>query len=64
MSGIVCTLGAIPRCFMAPSFMRIVVTTIVTIAGFLPLSWFVVLNDNERHFVSQKIAALINKVRR
>jgi hypothetical protein len=49
---------------MAPSFMRIVVTTIVTIAGFLPLSWFVVLNDNERHFVSQKIAALINKVRR
>jgi hypothetical protein len=64
ISGIVCALGVMPRCFMVPSFMRIVMTTLVTLIGLLPLSWFVALNDNERLFVSQKIAALINRVRK
>ena len=62
--GIVCTVGSVPRYFMPPSFLRIVVTTIVTLVGLFPLSWFLVLNVNERLFVKQKFSAIINRFRR
>ena len=62
--GIVCAVGSVPRCFMPPSFLRIVVTTIVTLAGLIPLSWFLVLNVDERFFVAQKFSAMINRFKK
>ena len=62
--GIVCAVGSVPRCFMPPSFLRIVVTTVVTLAGLIPLSWFLVLNVDERLFVAQKFSAIINRLRK
>ena len=62
--GLVCAVGSVPRCFMPPSFLRIVVTTIVTLAGLIPLSWFFVLNVDERLFVVQKFSAMINRFRK
>lgn len=62
--GIVCAVGFVPRYFMPPSFLRIIVTTIVTLAGLLPLSWFLVLNLDERLFVTRKISSMINRFRK
>ncbi len=59
--GIVCAIGSIPRCFMPPSFLRIMVTTAVTLVGLFPLSWYLVLNVNERVFVAQRFSATINR---
>ena len=61
---IICAVGFVPRYFMPPSFLRIVVTTIVTLAGLIPLSWFLVLNVDERLFVEQKFSAMINRFRK
>ena len=62
--GIVCAVGSVPRCFMQPSFLRIVVTTIVTLAGMIPLSWFLVLNVDERLIVGEKFSVMINSFRK
>ena len=62
--GIVCAVGFVPRCFMPPSLLRIVVTTIVTLAGLIPFSWFLVLNVDERLFVVQKFSAIVNRFRK
>lgn len=61
--GIVCTIGYIPRCFMPPSLLRIIVTTAATLVVLLPLSWCLVLNLNEREFVAHRISATINRFR-
>ena len=61
---IVCAIGSVPRYFMPPSFLRIIVTTIVTLAGLLPLSWFLVLNLDERLFVTRKFSSMINRFRK
>ena len=57
--GIVCAVGTIPRCFMPPSFLRIVTTTATTFVCLIPLSWFFVLNVEERHFIAQKLSATL-----
>ena len=62
--GIVCAIGFVPRCFMPPSLLRIIVTTAVSLAGFLPLSWCLVLNVDERLFVAQRFSAAINRFRK
>jgi hypothetical protein len=50
-------LGYSTRLFMAPGFCRVLVTTLLCELVLLPLSWFVLLDGNERQFV-------VNKVRR
>lgn len=62
--GIVCAVGIVPRCFMPPSFLRIVVTTVTTLVCLLPLSWFFVLNVDERLFVVQKLSSTVNRFRK
>ncbi len=57
----VCAVGVIPRFIMSPSFMRIVATTIVTLAGLIPLSWLLVLNADERMFVIQRFFAFAGR---
>ena len=49
--------GYLTRLFMTPGVCRVIVTTLLCELVLLPLSWFVLLDGNERQFV-------VNKVRR
>ena len=62
--GLVCAVGIVPHWVMPPSFLRIVVTTATTLVCLLPLSWFFVLNVDERLFILQKFSAMINRFRK
>ena len=62
--GFVCAVGLVPRYFMLPSLMRIVVTTIVVLAGLIPLAWVFVFNADERLFVTRKFSTMINRFRK
>lgn len=54
-------LGLFPRLILGDSLIRVICTTIVCEIVLLPLSWFLVLNAEERDFVSQKFMSLKNK---
>ena len=60
----VCAIGFIPRCFMAASFLRVVVTTMTTLAALIPLSWFLVLDTGERAFIVQRLFAFVSRFKR
>lgn len=51
------TVGFLPSMLLAASFIRILVTTAVTLLVFCPLVWMVVLTQDERQFLRQKISA-------
>ena len=56
---VICVAGPIalvPHMFMTATLARVVVTTLLTEIVLLPLSWYIVLNAEERAFVSEKIA--------
>lgn len=48
---IVCWIGTCPRYFMGQSFLRVIVTSFVSVVALLPLAWFVVLNAAERSYI-------------
>lgn len=52
----ICSLaiGSLPMFFMAKSFVRLCLTTTLTEAVFLPLVWFVVLQKEDRSFISTR----------
>lgn len=50
--------GLLPRLWMGPSFWRLCVTTALTEAAFVPLSWFLLLTDAERAFIRTKLNTL------
>ena len=56
---ITCAVGYIPHLFMATGISRIGVTLIFTEIAFWPLTWFVLLNQDERAFILRQI----NKIR-
>ncbi len=49
-------LGYLPRLFMPGGFIRVVVTTLVCEAAFLPLSWFLMLDADEKAYIVDKIS--------
>lgn len=51
--------GCIPGRFMGASFFRICLTTLASEAAFLPMVWFVGLDDAERKFVTNRMRNLI-----
>ena len=53
--------ACLPRLLMGPSFGRIVITTLMAEAVLLPLSWYVVLNAEEREFVHDKAILFLSK---
>lgn len=53
--------GLVPRLCIQPSFMRVCITTVCCEAILLPLAWFVVLEAEERIYVSEKFMKLLNK---
>ena len=54
ISAICLFVGYIPQRFIAPSFWRIVLTTSVVESVFLPLAWFIVLEQSEREYLIAK----------
>lgn len=51
-------IGTILRFFLAPSFVRVMVTTLAEEAVFVPLSWFALLETGERAYVSRKLQSI------
>lgn len=56
--------GCLPRLFLAPSFSRIVLTTVVSELVLLPLSWFYVLDREEQSAILNKVSVIFLKVKR
>lgn len=48
-------IGALPRLWLEPSVTRLAITTILVELTLLPLSWFVVLGNEERTFVRERV---------
>ena len=59
MSSIVIVGGLCVRLFMVESFWRVVVTTCVCLAVFLPGCWALVLSATEKNFITSKISAIV-----
>lgn len=55
------TIGYLPQFLMGPSLLRIGVTTALVEAVLIPLSWFLVLNRDERAFVRSKLPKFTKK---
>lgn len=53
-----CVAAYVPRLFMSSCFLRVCITTIFAESVFLPLSWFFVLNREERSYASNRIRRL------
>lgn len=54
-------IGFVPRMFMAASFLRIITTTALVEVVFLPLSWYLVLEKNERLYFTEKASGYFKK---
>lgn len=54
LSAICLFVGWLPQCFLAPSFLRVVLTTIIVECVFLPTVWFLVLDKSEREYIIAK----------
>jgi hypothetical protein len=53
--------GLFARCLLPPGFARVVVTTLMCEIVFLPVSWFFVLDKEERTFVREKLTLGYNR---
>jgi len=53
-------IGIVPSFVMAPSFVRVVMTTLFTLTAFGPLVWFAALSADERLFLRQKAAMFLH----
>lgn len=54
--------GLAPQFLMTPSFCRVVVTTILTLIALAPLSWMLVLDENERMFLRFKLLTIVKRI--
>lgn len=54
-------LGYAPQMFMGESFLRICLTTAFCLFALLPLSWFFIMNGNEREFVRDRLSSLLRR---
>jgi hypothetical protein len=50
-----------PRTFMPPSFIRLVISTMVSVTVIGMLGWFIVLNLHERLFLTQNTSKVVRK---
>lgn len=54
--------GYVPQLLMAASFIRIVVTTMACEVVLIPLSWFIVLDNEERQYVKNKLNKFLHQI--
>ena len=55
--------GLLPRIFLAQSFVRVCVTTLIVESVLLPFAWFLVLDSSERMFLRSRFATFVSKMR-
>ena len=60
-TGAALAIGCIPVSLQAPSFIRIIETTLLTEMAFLPLCWFLVLTSAERSALLARVKARMNR---
>lgn len=63
VSVISAAVGYIPSLYMAASFWRVCVTTVVSNVVLIPLILFIVLDASEREFFKAKLNVLVSKIR-
>ena len=61
LSFVVLAVGIVPSLVLRPSFIRIVMTTVMTLLVFCPMVWLLVLSDDERQFLRHKVLALFGR---
>lgn len=49
------SIGLVPRLMLDASIWRIILTTVCSLLSFLPLTWFMILNADERSFMRTRI---------
>lgn len=64
VTGFSCAAGYVPKYLMDTSIMRMMVTSIFSLATLLPLSWWIVLNGEEKAFLKAKLQAIVLKFSR
>lgn len=57
-------IGVLPRFFLAPSFFRVVLTTIVSECVLIPLVWFLVLDPEERVYIFGKLSHIFPRLKK
>lgn len=62
VSGLVILFGLLSRTVMNASFLRIVVSSAIVEVVFLPLAWKVILDDEERRFVRERVGLRVMRV--
>lgn len=58
----VCFIGGLVRCVVPPSFVRVVLTTVVTTSALFVASWLFVLSKEERCFVKTRVYIMRKKI--
>ena len=61
VTAICAAVGYLPQIFMRPSLVRIFITTAFVEISLLPLGWYVLLSDNERSYVADRLKKVIGK---
>ena len=56
--------GFIPRIFLAQSFARVCITTMIVEAVLIPLAWLLILDASEKSFLMTRVASFVSKTRR
>lgn len=59
-----CVIGWLPHLWIQTGIIRIIVTTIIVELILFPFTWFVVLNLQEKQFISSKIKNIISKLKK
>lgn len=54
---IACFLGWLPQVWMQPSFVRVCLTTVITVPTMAICGWFIILDSDERHRMCQFVKA-------
>ena len=56
------TIGYTPHLFMDESVVRIILTTIISETALITLSWFIVLDENEKWLIKNKCIIYLNNI--
>lgn len=54
-------IGCVPRCFMGPSFSRVVATTLVCESVLIVCTWIFLLDSDERVYLSARLTRLLRR---
>ena len=59
---VVLGIGSTLKFFMAPSLLRVVLTTLICEVVFLPLAWYAILDNDEKKYVVEKMRSTFRRL--